>query len=93
MSAPPAAEFQEVLDDRRGGPCTLGRLMKTCSAVKSKRIQFCLAEARRMYARRHLQMCSSLATHSDSKAQRLTVRCAATRSTDISGTRRGSFGH
>ena len=93
QSAPAEADFHDLLDARRSGACSLDRLQKTCGREKSRRMQFCLAEAKRMFLRTHLSKSHVLATHTDGKDHRLTVRFAASIRGPPVHTMRGTLGH
>ena len=70
--------FRKVIEERQAGARAVRRsIAGVGSKTKIVRIQYCAAEAVRFLQRETLKQAKCLATHTDARAKRLTVRFAA----------------
>jgi hypothetical protein len=84
--------FRKVIEERQAGARAVRRSIAGVGTKrKIVRIQYCAAEAMRFLQRETLRQAKCLATHTDSRAKRLTVRFAACGSGLVGS--RGLLGH
>ena len=76
LDAPAAADFEKIAEAKSLGVVNKLKI-NGCFAEKRQKMEFCVAEAMRMWDREFLSSARSMASHSDGKGKKFTMRFSA----------------
>ncbi len=91
LGAPSKELLKKVFDNRAKSVSVMHGVEGECGQKKLQKIEFVLAEGRRMYERRFLKQSESIAVHQDGCSPRFVIRFSASKS-DLSRLK-GHLGH